>query len=67
MLGKHFHLIVVMRTANVAIDLLQANDVGILVLDHPNDAFQAVAAIPAADALVNVITQQTHRKTIVLG
>jgi hypothetical protein len=53
-------LVVKTRAANVVIDLLQANQVGVLLLDHVDDARQVVAAIAAADSFVDVVAQKPH-------
>jgi hypothetical protein len=47
----------------VAIDFLKADDVGILMLDDRNDALEAVAAVAAAYALVDVVAKDTHDTT----
>ena len=53
-------LIVVVAAVHEPIHLLQADQIGILRLDAVDDPTQCVAAIPAADALVNIPAQQPH-------
>ena len=53
-------LIVVARAAGIVIDLLQADQVRILVLDDFDDPFQPVPPIASADAFVDVVTQEPH-------
>ena len=50
-------LVVVARPRDVPVDLLQADEVGVLGLDDLDDPLEAVAAIASADSLVNVVAQ----------
>jgi hypothetical protein len=56
-IGQQLRLIVAARTPYVTIHLLQADDVGVLRLDHADYALQAIAAIASADPLVDVVTE----------
>ena len=59
-LGQLTRLVVVPRSPHVPIDLLEADQVGILVLDDLDDPFQAVAAVATADAFMDVVAQESH-------
>ena len=58
--GQHPRLIVKARAADVVIDFLQANQVGIFLLDDFDHPLEPVAAVAAADPFVNVVTEQPH-------
>src|SRR6266568_170261 len=60
-LGHQPRLIVEARAARVVIDFLQTDQVRVLLLDHLQNPFQAVAPVAAADALVNVVAEKSHR------
>ena len=59
--GQQLGLIVVTGAADVSVDLLQADDVGVLRFDHGQDPAEPVAAIAGADPFMDVITQNAHR------
>src|SRR6188768_3510114 len=63
--GQQLRLVVKAAAADFAIDLLQADQIGILFLDHADYALEIVAAIAAADALVDVVTQKPHRTRLI--
>jgi hypothetical protein len=63
LLGEQFGLVVVPRPADVAVDLLQTDQVGILGLDDLDDPFEGVPAISAADAFVDVVAEDPHRSS----
>ena len=50
-------LVVVPRSRDVTVDLLQADHVGVLGLDDLDDPLEAVATIATADPLMNVVAQ----------
>src|SRR5262249_28625781 len=54
--------VVVVGAAAVAVDFLEADEVGVGLGDDTDDAVEAVAAVAAADALVDVVGQQSHRR-----
>jgi hypothetical protein len=54
-------LIVESRTPHVAIDLLQADQVGILRLDHVDDPIEPILPIAPADPFVHVVAQEAHQ------
>src|SRR6266446_6199455 len=59
--GHHLRLVVEARPARVVIDLLQTDQVRVLLLDHLQNPFQAVAPVAAANAFVNVVAKKSHR------
>ncbi len=59
--GQQLGLVVVAGAADVAVDLLQADDVGVLRLDDGEDPPESIAAVAAADSLMDVVTQDPHR------
>src|SRR5205823_5371628 len=63
-IGQQARLIVITRAAHMVIDLLQANQIGILLLDHVDDPFEVVAPVAPADSLMNVVAQKPHRPGI---
>ena len=60
MLSQHPRLVVKAAAAHVLVDLLQADQVGVLLLDYLNHASKVVAAVAPADSFVNVVAQQPH-------
>lgn len=60
-------LIVKPTATDIAIDFLQADDIGRLGFDDLLDPLEAIAAVSAADPLVDVVAQQTHRKLHSMG
>ena len=59
--GEQPRLVVVAAAADVAIDLLQADEIGILGLDAVDDAVERIAAVATTDPLVDVPTQEPHQ------
>ena len=59
--GQLHRLIVVPGSRHVAVHLLQADQVRVLFLDHPDDPLEAVAAIPTTNPLMDIITQHSHQ------
>ncbi len=53
-------LVIVPRSRHIAVDFLQADQVGLLVSDDLDDALQAIAAIATTNSLMNVIAQNSH-------
>ena len=53
--GQQFRLIVVARTPDVVIHLLQTDEVRIFFFNHAQDSLEAIATIAAADAFVDII------------
>ena len=58
-LGEAPGLVVVPRPADVAVHFLEADEVGLRLLDDPDDPLDSVAPIAAADTLVDVVAQQS--------
>ena len=56
-LGELPRLVVVPRPPDVAVDLLEADQVRVLLLDDPDDPLDAVAAVAPADPLMDVVAQ----------
>ena len=60
MFGQHLGLMVKLRTLDVQVDFLQADDVGVLLLDDRDDPFNLVAPVETADAFVDVVAKEAH-------
>ena len=60
-------LMVESRAADVVVDLLQADHVGLEVLDDLGNPLKAIATVAAADALVNVVADDAHGMLSWLG
>ena len=60
MVGEQLGLIVIPRPACAVGDLLQADQVRLLAIDDLDDPVKPVSTVAAADALVNVVGQQSH-------
>ena len=58
--GQQPRLIIESAAANQPINLLQAYEVRLLMVDDVNDSLQRIAAVPTADALVDVPREQPH-------
>ena len=58
--GEQPRLVVEAAAANVAIDLLQADEIGILRLDAVDDPRERIAAVAAADPLVDIPAEEPH-------
>ena len=56
-LAELLGLIVVARPRDVTVDLLQADQVGVLGLDDLDDPLETVTTITTADPLMNVVAQ----------
>ena len=50
-------LIVVPRSGDVAVDLLEADQVGVLILDDLNHPLQPVTSITPADAFMDIVAE----------
>ena len=59
-IGQQPRLIVKARAANIVIDFLQANQVGVFLLDDFDHPLEPVTAVAAANPFVNVVTEQPH-------
>jgi hypothetical protein len=59
---QELRLIVKSRTADVAIDFLQTDEVRLLRGNHVDDSLDPIPTITATDAFVNVVGQQSHRR-----
>jgi hypothetical protein len=59
--GEEPRLVVVLAAANVAVDLLQADQVWVFRLDAGDDSIERIPAVAAPDSLVNVPTEQPHQ------
>jgi hypothetical protein len=53
-------LVVVPRSRHVTIHFLEADQVGVLILDDLDDPLQTVATITPADAFMNIVAEQSH-------
>ena len=60
-------LIMKPAAADVAIHFLQADDIWRFGFNDLQNPLQAIATISTADPLVDVVTQQTHRKLHSMG
>ncbi len=60
-LAEQRRLIIASATLEEMRDLLQQQQIGIFVLNHLDDALQAVAPIVAADSFVDVVAEKPHR------
>ena len=54
-LAQQQRLIVVVRAANIAIDLLQTNDIRVLSLDRLLDPLEPISPVASANAFVDVV------------
>src|SRR5262249_31159017 len=57
----HVRLVVILRAPGVAGDFLQADERGVFFLDDMPDSVEPIAMIDAADALVDVVSEESHR------
>ncbi len=65
MIQQQLVLVVIVRASHIPIDLLQADNVRIFIFNNRDDPLEAVPTIATTDSLMNVVTQQTHRRAVV--
>ena len=58
--GEQARLMVESRTADVAVDFLQTDEIGVLFLDNVDNPFNPVSTVAPADSFVDIVTQQPH-------
>lgn len=65
--GQHLGLMVKLRTLDVQVDFLQANDVRVLLLDDGDDALNLISPVESADAFVDVVAEESHIVGLAFG
>ena len=60
-------LVVVPRPRHLPVHLLEADQVGILVLDDLDDPLEAITPVSPADAFMDVVAEKSHdRRSVAL-
>ena len=59
-LRQKLRLVMELGAFDVPVHFLEADHIGVFLLDHVEDPFQAVFPVAAANSLMDVITQKSH-------